>query len=62
MKTYLGYETLENSGFFLPSSQGYLKGTCREKAPSNKTAVLSRNMNIDIWIVGTSIQFFIRSS
>ena len=31
-----------------------LKGTQREKAPSNKTPALTKNTNMDIWIVGTS--------
>ena len=30
-----------------------LKGTHREKAPSNKTPTLSKSMNMDIWVVGT---------
>ena len=40
----------------------FLKDTHREKAPSNKTPTLSKNMNIDIWVVGTSNQLFIRGS
>ena len=35
------------------------KDSHREKAPSNKTTVLSKIMNIDIWVVGTSNQLFI---
>ena len=30
------------------------KDTRTEKAPSNKTPTLSKSMNMDIWIVGTS--------
>ena len=38
------------------------KDTHREKVPSNKTPALTKNMNMDIWVVGTSNQFFIRNS
>ena len=31
-----------------------LKDTHREKAPSNKTPSLTKSMNMDIWVVGTS--------
>ena len=34
----------------------------REKAPSNKTSTVSKSMNMNIWVVGTSDQFFIRGS
>ena len=36
--------------------------THREKAPSNKTPALTKNMNMDIWVVGTSNELFIRGS
>ena len=41
-----------------------LKDTHREKEPSNKTPTLSEsmNMNMDVWLVGTSNQLFIRGS
>ena len=39
-----------------------LKDTHREKAPSNKTPALYKSMNMDIWVVGTSNQLFIRDS
>ena len=39
-----------------------IKDTHREKAPSNKTPALSKSMNMDIWVVGTSNQPFIRDS
>ena len=39
-----------------------LKNTHREKAPSNKTSVLTRSVNMDIWDVGISDQFFLRGS
>ena len=32
------------------------KGTHREKAPLNKTPVLTKNMNMGIWVVCTSKQ------
>ena len=34
----------------------------QEKAPSNKTPMLSKSMNMVIWVVGTSDQLFIRGS
>ena len=36
--------------------------THREKAPSNKIQALTKSMNIDIWVVGTLNQVFIRNS
>ena len=39
-----------------------LKDTLREKVPSNKTQALTKNVNMDIWVVGTSNQFFISGS
>lgn len=33
-----------------------------EKVPLNKTPVLMKGMTIIIWVVGTSIQIFIRGS
>ena len=33
-----------------------------EKAPSNKTPAFTKSMNIDIWVVVTSNQLFIRGS
>ena len=32
----------------------------REKSPSNKTPVLAKSINMDIWVVGTSNQLFQR--
>ena len=40
----------------------YLKDTHREKAPSSKTPTLTKSMNMDIWVVGTSNQLFLRGS
>ena len=39
-----------------------LKDTHREKAPSNKTPALSKSMDMDIRVVGTSTQLFITGS
>ena len=38
----------------------YFKDTHREKAPSNKIPALTKTINI--WVVGTSNQLFIRGS
>ena len=38
------------------------KDTSREKSPSNKTAALTKSMNMGIWVVYTSNQLIIRSS
>ena len=38
------------------------RNTHREKAPSNKTLELTESVNMDIWVVGTSNQLFIRGS
>ena len=37
-----------------------LKDTQREKAPSNKTTVVMKSINMDIWVVGTSNQLFLK--
>ena len=39
-----------------------LKDTNREKAPSNETQALTGSMNMDILVVGTLNQLFIRGS
>ena len=39
-----------------------LKDTHMEQAPSIKTAVLTKSMNVGIWVVGTLNQLFIRGS
>ena len=38
------------------------KDTHREKTSLNKTPVLTKSMNMDIWIVGTIKQLFVRVS
>ena len=40
----------------------YFKDTHKEKAPSNKTPALTKSMNLNIWVVGTSNQLFMRGS
>ena len=39
-----------------------LKDTRKEKVPSDKTPVITKSMNMDIWLVGTSNQLFISGS
>ena len=39
-----------------------VKDTHRENAPSNKIPALTKSMNMDIWVVGTTNQLFIRGS
>ena len=39
-----------------------LRDTHREKAPSNKTPALRKSRNMDIWVVGTPNQVFMRGS
>ena len=44
------------------ANRDVLKDTHREKAPSNKTPALTKSMNMDIWVFGTSNQLFARGS
>ena len=37
-----------------------LKDTHKKKPPPNKSAALTKSMNMDIWVVGISDQLFIR--
>ena len=39
-----------------------IKDTHKEKAPLKKTSALTKTMNMDIWVVGTSNQPFIKGS
>ena len=39
-----------------------LKDTHRVKAPSNKTPEITKSINMDIWVVGTSNQLIIKGS
>ena len=36
--------------------------THRKKVPSNETPAIAKSMNMDVWVVGTSNQLFIRGS
>ena len=40
----------------------FIKDTHREKAPSNQSAVLTKTTNMDIRVIGTTNQLFIRGS
>ena len=40
----------------------FLKDTHMEKSPSKKTTRRSKSINMDIWVVGTSNQLFMRGS
>ena len=40
----------------------HFKDAHREKATSNNISSLSKIMNMDIWVVGTSNQLFIQGS
>ena len=40
----------------------WLKDADREKTPSSKTPLLTKSMNIGIWVVGTSNELFMRGS
>ena len=48
--------------YFKRVNDRWIKDTCREKARSNKTPALTKSMNMDIWVVSTSNQLFIRGS
>ena len=48
------------SNQFLNVSKVSIKVTNREKASSNKTQAFTKSMNMDIWVIGTSNQLFIR--
>ena len=39
-----------------------IKGTHREKTPSNKTPVLAKSTNMGIWVVDRTNQVFVRGS
>ena len=51
----MGFGTLKS----LHTFEQLIKNTHREKAPSNKTPTLTKNINMDICVVGTSNQLFI---
>ena len=51
----------EKSLFTIHNSTG-VKDTHSEKGLSNETPTLTKSMNVEIWVVGTSNQLFIRVS
>ena len=53
---------LKNSETCLFKLTNWIEGTHREEAPSNKTPALTKSMNIDLYVVGTSNQLLIRGS
>ena len=60
------YSRVASQGFIsseedLPQDKS-IKGTHREKPPSNETPVLTKSANMGIWVVGTTNQLFIRGS
>ena len=40
----------------------FIKDTNKEKAPTGKTQVSTKSINMDIWVIGTLNQLFIRGS
>ena len=70
LKVFIVEPDLRNKKWFLSCPcishkdkiTSHLKDTHREKARSNKTPALTESTNMDIWVVGTSNQIFIRSS
>ena len=53
---------LKNSETCLFKLTNWIEDTHREEAPSNKTPALTKSMNIDLYVVGTSNQLLIRDS
>ena len=65
--TFEGMECLKEVAirqilFFIQLCRHTLKDTLWEKAASNKTPALTKSANMDIWVVGTSNQLFMRGS
>ena len=49
------------SKFYRKNWVGFcLKDTHREKTPSNKTPAVVKSINMDIWVVDTSNQLFLK--
>ena len=59
MRTNL-YYTMRNQFSF--EKRQVFKDTHREKAVKNQTPALTKSTNMDIWVVGTTNQLFIRGS
>ena len=55
-------ETLAQKGYFVTTVIGDLRILIRKKAPSNKIPALTKSRNMDIYVVSTSNQLFIRGS
>ena len=47
---------------YIYGCRNLIMDTHREKAPCSKTQVLKGSVNMDIWVVGTLNQLFIRGS
>ena len=47
-------------GKFNSKISNLFKDIHRKKAPSNKTPMILKGINVNIWVVGTSNQLFIR--
>ena len=56
---YNGVRINETRWFLLIKPLRILTG---KKEPSNKTQALTKRVNMDIWVVGTTNQLFIRGS
>ena len=55
-------ETLAQKGYFVTTVIGDLRILIGKKAPSNKIPALTKSRNMDICVVSTSNQLFIRGS
>ena len=51
-----------NKCFWTVVNNFELKDTHRERVPSNETPALTKRMNMDTWVVGTSNELRIRDS
>ena len=49
-----------NKRLLLRVNSEVLKDTYREKALPNKTPALTKSTNIEVWVIGTSNQLFMR--
>ena len=58
IRAYVMYNAIQTNKF----NFHVVKDTHRQKAPSDETSTLSKIMNMDIWLVGTSNQLFIGGS
>ena len=58
--TFPTYSDIYGDGGFV-NKNGF-KNTHSEKTPLNKTPALTKSINMDIWVAGTSNQLFVRGS